>query len=114
MKTMIMLAVCFAVLGIQALYHAHRACKLQRMNEGLQCQIDEYKKANAASNAVYFVQQINTDHPEFSQFNGKWCVTRRTTKPGYDFFTVIKVFADEDNDFNLREAEELCEMLNSK
>lgn len=109
-----MLIVCFVILGTQALYLAHRAYKLKCENEGLHDELNEYKNANADSNASFFVQQINTDHPEFNQFNGKWCVTRRTAKPGYDFFTVIKVFADEDDDFNHREAEELCEKLNAR
>ncbi len=38
----------------------------------------------------------------------------RDANRDFMFCTTIKVFTDEDDDFNLREAEELCEMLNSK
>lgn len=72
------------------------------------------KEMRRDPNAIYCVQRVETDLPEYRQYNNCWGVCRHTTNRGFMFCTTIKVFTDEDDDFNLREAEELCEMLNSK
>lgn len=41
-------------------------------------------------------------------------VIREATIDGHNFTTLIKVFTDEDPDFNLREAEDLAKHLNEK
>lgn len=97
-----------------AVRHYYRADNMLRKNKAQHIQICAYRDANTDPNAFYCVKKIETDNPEFRQYNGLWGVCRMTCKRGYTFQTTIKVFTDEDNDFNLREAEELCEMLNSK
>ncbi len=95
-------------------YHCRRADNLQKENNSLQIKVDGYKDANMDPYAFYQVQRVATGDPEFSKYNGCWGVCRRISKQGRVFCTTIKVFTDEDDDFNYREAEELCEMLNSK
>ena len=41
-------------------------------------------------------------------------VTREVTIDGHNFTTLIKVFTDEDPNYNLREAEDLAKHLNEK
>ena len=43
----------------------------------------------------------------------RWVVLRRCFVNGSEYNTFIKGFNDEDADFNRREADELCEILNS-
>lgn len=43
----------------------------------------------------------------------RWVVLRRCFVNGSEYHTFIKGFNDEDADFNRREADELCEILNS-
>lgn len=97
-----------------ALYHCHRADNLQETNMSLQIKVNGYKDANMDPNAFYQVQRVCTDHPEFDKYNDCWGVCRRISKRGYIFCTTIKVFTDEDDEFNYREAVELCEILNAK
>lgn len=87
---------------------------LLRNNKTLHWRIKNYQAANADPKAIYTVKRVVTDDPEFVKYNGKWAVCRMTCKRGYTFKTTIKVFTDEDNEFNQREAEELCEKLNEK
>lgn len=44
----------------------------------------------------------------------RWVVLRRCFVNGAEYHTFIKGFDDEDAEFNRREADELCEILNSK
>lgn len=44
----------------------------------------------------------------------RWVVLRRCFINGSEYHTFIKGFDDEDEEFNRREADELCEILNSK
>lgn len=42
-----------------------------------------------------------------------WVVLRRSFVDGSEYHTFIKRFSDEDSEFNQREADELCAILNS-
>lgn len=110
----IILAVLLLVAISVALFYRSRADIILRKSYSQQIQINAYRDANHDPNAIYCVQRVETDLPEYRQYNNCWGVCRRTTNRGFMFCTTIKVFTDEDDDFNLREAEELCEMLNSK
>lgn len=110
----IMLALFLGAAIMVAMYYHYRADIILRKSRSQQIENYAYRDANRDPNAIYFVQRVETDLPEHRQYNNCWGVCRRTTNRGFMFCTTIKVFTDEDDDFNLREAEELCEMLNSK
>lgn len=97
-----------------AIRHYYRSDSLLRKNKAQQIQINAYRDANIDPKASYSVQRVETDNREYREYNGCWGVCRRIAKRGYLITTTIKVFTDEDDEFNLREAEELCDMLNSK
>ncbi len=97
-----------------ALRKHYAADNLRKKNESLKIKIYGYRDANMDPAAFYQVQRVATDNPEFRKYNGCWGVCRRISKRGYMYATTIKVFTDEDDDFNRREAEELCEILNAK
>lgn len=92
----------------------YRSDNILRKNQALNIRLNANRDANIDPDAVYMVQRVVTDRREYMHINGCWGVCRRTTNRGYMFATTIKVFTDEDDDFNKREAEELCEILNSK
>lgn len=77
------------------------------LNWKLRCHINATNDCAAS----YHVRRIECEGHEH---NGKWSVARLSINDGLLVHTVIKVFTDADDDFNHREAEELCEMLNSK
>lgn len=113
----IILSVLLLVAICVALFYRSRADIILRTaahSRSQQIENYAYRDANRDPNAIYCVQRVETDLPEYRQYNNCWGVCRRTTNRGFMFCTTIKVFTDEDDDFNLREAEELCEMLNSK
>lgn len=110
----IILALFLGMAIMVALRHYYRANSLLKKNKDLDSLIYTYRDANADPNGFYSVQRVETDRPEFRQYNGCWGVCRRIAKRGYLTTTTIKVFTDEDDEFNLREAEELRDILNSK
>lgn len=91
-----------------ALRQSHIADSMTRANKARNVLLSSYKESENDTNPVYGVSRINKPGHELF---GCWAVYRSTLN-GYR--TVIKVFTDEDDDFNKREAEELCEILNSK
>lgn len=112
--TAIVLAFFLGLALVVALYQYKKADNLLRTNRSQHIKICAYRDANRDPNATYHVQRVQTDLPEFRQYNGCWGVCRRIANRGYMFATTIKVFTDEDDDFNHREAEELCDKLNEK
>lgn len=110
----IVLALFLGVAIVIAMRSYYRVDNLLRAIKSQQIQINAYRDMNMSPSATYHVQRVETDHPEFRHYNGRWGVCRRETNRGFIFCTTIKVFTDDDDDFNKREAEELCEMLNSK
>lgn len=110
----IILAVLLLMAICVALFYRSRAVIILRKSRSQQIENYACRDANRDPNAIYCVQRVETDLPEYRQYNNCWGVCRRTINRGFMFCTTIKVFTDEDDDFNLREAEELCEILNSK
>lgn len=84
---------------------------LRQKNKRLIERIDGFIDAEDDCNAFYVVRRI-TDLE--SEYYWLWAVCRTCFVNGTIHNTCIKVFFDNDDDFNKREAEELCEMLNSK
>ena len=108
MSVLLLVAICIA------LFYRSRADIIMRKSRSHLIENYAYRNANRDPNAFYCVKRVETDIPEYRQYNNCWGVCRLTSDRGFMFCTTIKVFTDEDDDFNLREAEELCEILNSK
>ena len=87
------------VIAMRKHYAAERCLKVKSLNAKIQ------------GYPLYSVKRI--DNVE-CKYHGYWAVCRSSICEGGLYQTCIKVFTDEDDDFNKREAEELCEMLNSK
>ena len=60
--------------------------------------------SNECESVTYFVNHIGSST----------VVLRRSKVGGREYHTFIKRFNDEDTEFNIREAEELCEILNRR
>lgn len=86
--------------------------KRQRMT--LQDRLDAYRKMNMTPLAFYRFGRVETSDSGYAEYNGLWGVYRVAIMGGEVFKTTLKVFTDEDDDFNRREAEELCDILNGK
>ncbi|WP_301345929.1 MULTISPECIES: hypothetical protein [Muribaculaceae] len=97
-----------------AVRHYYRSDSLLRKNNAQQIQIDAYQDANNDPKAFYSVQRVETDNPEYREYNGHWAICRRIAKRGYLITTTIKVFTDDDDDFNFREASDLLDKLKEK
>lgn len=82
--------------------------------EELKAKIADCERASIQSEAVYHVVRMDNEHPEFKEYNNCWGVYRSAKVNGRNYHTTIKIFTDRDADFNQREAEDLCETLNSK
>lgn len=63
--------------------------------------------------AIYSVRRINAED-DAHEYNGTWAVCRTSCVDGVMYHSCVKIFTDEDDEFNLREAEELCDKLNEK
>lgn len=89
-------------------------CKIKELHSKLDIRFREVKdlstrlerlcKANESKDADYFIGYNN---------DGNVTVIRRSFIKDWEYHVCIKSFTDEDEAFNLCEAEELCEMLNS-
>lgn len=104
-----------SLLFINALYLMYLFIKsivLKNENKELAARIEGFLAAQADCDAYYFVRRIQS--VEEHEHNGRWAVCRTSTIRNCIYNTCIKVFTDEDDDFNKLEAEELCEILNSK
>lgn len=110
----IILALFLGAAIVIALRHHNIATQLRIKIKVQDERIKSYQEANADISAYYSVKQVCTEVPEYKKYNGYWGVCRYTSKGGCIIFTTIKVFTDEDNEFNKREAEELCDKLNEK
>lgn len=78
---------------------------LQHQIEALEEQRGQYLTSAADEDAIYM--SLITD-------DGRLYIDRASVIEGHIYHTFIKSFTDEDTEFNQREAEELCEILNSK
>ncbi len=79
--------------------------KLAIDKEHLKCTLDRVCNSMTDDKITYYASPC-LDSPN-------WVVLRRSFVDGSEYHTFIKRFSDEDSEFNQREAEELCEILNS-
>lgn len=70
--------------------------------------------ANNNCDAYYFIQRIHHPTDDEFEYNGKLAVGRRSITNGGICNSVIKVFTDDDEEYNQRCAEELLEKLTEK
>lgn len=79
----------------------------------LKSKIKRYRMAADDLRPIYTVRRIDAED-NAHEYNGVWAVCRTSCQDGFLHNSCIKIFTDDDDDFNRREAEELCDMLNSK
>lgn len=79
----------------------------------LKAKINRYRLASDDVHPLYTVRRIDANDPAH-EYNGVWAVCRTSLQNGYIHNTCIKIFTDEDDEFNKNEAEELCEKLNER
>lgn len=94
------------------LYNYAQKCK--EMVDKYKEKIQRLRNANDDCNACYFIQRIQHPTDDEFEFNGKIAVGRRSISYNIISEAVIKVFADEDESYNLRCAEELLEKLTER
>lgn len=89
-----------------ALYIATRTIKRQqRKIRDLSASNERFYQAEASDKATYETAEA---------LMGMVYVVRRVKIDGYEHTTIIKIFNDPDEDYNLREAEDLAKHLNEK
>lgn len=92
------------------LYNYAQKCK--EMVDEYKEKIQRLRNANDDCNAYYFIQRIQHPTDDEFEFNGKIAVGRRSIINHVISESVVKVFADEDESYNLRCAQELLDKLN--
>lgn len=107
----IILALFLGAAIVIAMRKHYAAERLRLKVKSLNAKIQGYRGSANDCFALYSVKRI--DNVE-CKYHGYWAVCRSSICEGGLYQTCIKVFTDEDDDFNKREAEELCEMLSSK
>lgn len=80
--------------------------ELANDKEYLKCALDRVCNSMTDDNVTYYASPCCLGSPN-------WVVLRRSFVDGSEYHTFIKRFSDEDAEFNRREADELCETLNS-
>lgn len=99
---------------VSALHYRNFKRANRRMKE-LCKKVQRYREADCDETAFYCVKRLEPYNDNLNpELWGEWSVIRVTTIDGYMHHTLIKVFTDDDDDFNKREAEELCDKLNEK
>lgn len=101
------------------------ACRLSKVNDSIRKQVNKLKNKNQelANDKKYLKCSLDkvcnsmTDNVTYYASpcvdSPNWVVLRRSFVDGSEYHTFIKRFSDEDAEFNRREADELCETLNS-
>lgn len=84
-----------------------------KQNRQLRAKINRYRMAANDLRPLYTVRRIDAADPEH-EYNGVWAVCRNSWPEGHIHNSCIKIFTDEDDEFNKSEAEELCEKLNER
>lgn len=103
--TSIILAFLLGATIMIAIRHYNSAKRLYDKNNSLRNAIAGYKASESDTNAIYRVCRS-------AEHNGNWSVCRTSIHDGSTHHSVIKVFTDEDDDFNLNEARELADKIN--
>ncbi len=103
------------------------ACRLSKVNDSIRKQVNKLKEKNQelANDKKYLKCSLDKVCNSMTDDNvtyyaspcclgsPNWVVLRRSFVDGSEYHTFIKRFSDEDSEFNRREADELCETLNS-
>lgn len=84
------------------------------MNQLLRNELRQHDEGNVSPHAMYKVERIDATGTVYEGYNGFWAVYRVVFNGPKPYKTLIKPFMDEDDDFNKREAEELCDILNDE
>lgn len=102
------------------------ACRLSKVNDSIRKQVNKLKNKNQelANDKKYLKCSLDKVCNSMTDDNvtyyaspcvdsPNWVVLRRSFVDGSEYHTFIKRFSDEDSEFNRRQADELCETLNS-
>lgn len=102
------------------------ACRLSKVNDSIRKQVNKLKDKNQelANDKKYLKCSLDKVCNSMTDDNvtyyaspcvdsPNWVVLRRSFVDGSEYHTFIKRFSDEDSEFNRRQADELCETLNS-
>lgn len=110
--TLAILAFCLGavVIVVAMIRHYYDAWHIQKKYNAVCAKLKRYKAANRDCNADYSVRRIEC--LEGHEHNERWAVCRTSIQDGYMYHTCIKVFTDEDDEFNHREAQELVDKIN--
>lgn len=79
----------------------------------LKAKVNRYRIAADDVHPIYTVRRIDAEDSAH-EYNGVWAVCRTSWQDGYYHSLCVKIFTDEDDEFNKNEAEELCEKLNER
>lgn len=100
------------LLGVAVMVSALHYRNYKRANKRMKGLLKRYREAACNETAIYCVKRLELYNGTLNpKLRGKWAVIRVTN---YIYDTLIKVFSDDDDDFNHREAKELCDKLNEK
>ncbi len=108
----VILAFFLGAVNIIAMQHYFDAKHIRNKYNAVCARLKRYKAADRDCNAVYSVRRIEC--LEGHEHNGHWAVCRTSIQDGYMHQTCIKVFTDEDDEFNHSEAQELVDKINEK
>lgn len=108
----VIMASCLGAAVIIAMRHYYGAKHIQKKYNAVCAKLKRYKASDRDCNAVYSVLRIEC--LEEHEHNGRWAVCRTSIQDGYMHHTCIKVFTDEDDEFNHSEAQELVDKINEK
>lgn len=79
----------------------------------LKSKVRRYRMAADDVHPIYSVCRINAED-DAHEYNGTWAVCRTSYVDGVMHHSCVKIFTDEDDEFNKNEADELCDKLNEK
>lgn len=103
MTTLIVLFFFFAGLIISAFVVCFSLLRIRERNVYLENLIEDFRSSLCDNSAQYFFRKCNDGYVE---------VYRVSIHHGCSFKTTIKMFCDEDEEFNLSEARYLVDKLN--
>lgn len=107
--SIILTAVLAFLLGRSMYISSRRATLISNQK----AKINRYRLAADDLHPLYTVRRIDADDSAH-EYNGVWAVCRTSCQDGYIHNSCIKIFTDEDDEFNKNEAVELCDKLNEK
>lgn len=107
LSAILLVAVFF--LGRVAYISERRSTTIRNLKE----KIKRYRMAADDLQPTYIVRRIDAED-NAHEFNGVWAVCRISCQNGFIHNSCIKIFTDEDDEFNKNEADELCDKLNEK